>query len=63
MSIEGIHDGKTEPQPGRCNVTPNEINTQKGWENITEEMFYGMTIDGGYSNRCCPFYWRKGKRC
>jgi len=49
-----VHDGQNIPEPGDGKVGAHDDRTQGYWEEVREDLFKRVAIDGGYSNRSCP---------
>ena len=58
MADGRVHNGQSVPQPGDREVRPHDDWPQGYWEVVGENLFHGVTVDGGYSSRCCPFVVR-----
>ena len=49
-----VHDGQNVPEPGNGEVGAHDDRTQRYWEEVRDDLFERMTVDGGYPNRRCP---------
>lgn len=58
MGDSCVHDGENIPEPGDGKVGAHYDRTQGYWEEVREDLFKRMAIDGGYSNRSCPLVVR-----
>lgn len=55
MRVQRAEYGQGEPQPCRRHVRSHNKHAQERWEEIRENVFDGVAVDGRHRNRSRPF--------